>query len=154
MSTVESRVLTVKQELFCQKYCESGNASYAYRQAYDAKNMLATTVNRKAAELLKNGKITARVRMMQNEAKNRSEITVDQKRLWLVEIVERTLQHVEFIDQDGIKGGQYKFAANDAIKAISELNKMDGDYAATRREVSVYEKYTLTELLEMTINEK
>lgn len=153
MNTRDKSDLTVKQELFSQKYCESGNASYAYRHAYDAKNMLPATVNRKAAELLKNGKVTARVRDIQKEAKKRFEITVDQKRQWLVEIVERSLQHTEIIGQDGLSTGQYKFSANDAIKAISELNKMDGHYAATKREVSEYEQYTLAELLEMTLND-
>ena len=54
-------VLTPKQESFCQKYIELGNASEAYRQSYDADDMNMNTVNRKAKELLDNGKITARV---------------------------------------------------------------------------------------------
>lgn len=148
MNKPETFVLTPKQELFCQKYCESGNASYAYRHAYDAQKMLSTTVNRKAAELLKNGKITARVEKIRETAKKRSEITIDLKRQWLVEIIERCLQHVDVIDADGVGLGTYKFSANDAIRAINELNKMDGDHAASKREVSVAKQYTLAELLD------
>lgn len=40
---------------------EAGNASEAYRRAYDAGKMKAATVNRKAKELMDNGKITARI---------------------------------------------------------------------------------------------
>lgn len=54
--------MTPKQEKFCQLYIELGNASEAYRQAYDAGRMSATSVNRKAKELLDNGKIAARLR--------------------------------------------------------------------------------------------
>ncbi|UPT53108.1 terminase small subunit [Synechococcus phage Yong-M3-232] len=54
--------MTPKQEKFCQLYIELGNASEAYRQAYDAVRMSAASVNRKAKELLDNGKITARLR--------------------------------------------------------------------------------------------
>ena len=53
--------LTIKQETFCQKYIETGNASEAYRQAYDAGGMKPETINRKACELLGDGKIAARV---------------------------------------------------------------------------------------------
>lgn len=37
--------LTPKQETFCLAYIETGNASEAYRQAYDAENMKPDTVN-------------------------------------------------------------------------------------------------------------
>lgn len=40
--------LTIKQEAFCTAYIELDNASEAYRHAYDAQNMQAATVNRKA----------------------------------------------------------------------------------------------------------
>lgn len=51
--------LTIKQEKFCNLYLESGNATEAYRQAYDCGNMKYDTIVRKANELLKNGNVTA-----------------------------------------------------------------------------------------------
>ena len=68
------KYLTPKQEKFCNLYLETGNASKAYRGAYSCDKMKDTTVNRKAAELLKNGKITAEVRLMQSELKKTSDI--------------------------------------------------------------------------------
>lgn len=53
--------LTIKQEAFCQRYIETGNASEAYRQAYDAERMKPESINRKAKELTDNGKIAARL---------------------------------------------------------------------------------------------
>ena len=69
--------LTPKQEAFAQKYVELGNASEAYRQVYSAENMKPDAVNVKACELLKNGKVTVRVKELQGAAVKRHETTVD-----------------------------------------------------------------------------
>lgn len=69
------RKLTIKQENFCNYYIESGNASEAYRRAYSCNNMKYLTVNRKAVELLNNGIISARVNELQEEQKEKSDIT-------------------------------------------------------------------------------
>lgn len=69
--------LTPKQEQFCQLYIELGNASEAYRQAYDADSMSEGTVNTKASELLKNGKITVRLKQIRTHHQVRHNITVD-----------------------------------------------------------------------------
>ena len=77
--------LTPKQESFCQLYIELGNASEAYRQSYDADSMNENTVNRKAKELLDNGKITARLDQIRKEHSKRHNITVDSLLLELEE---------------------------------------------------------------------
>lgn len=69
--------LTPKQEKFCQKYIETGNASEAYRQSYDCENMADETINVKASELLNNGKITVRLDELRNKHAKRHAITVD-----------------------------------------------------------------------------
>ena len=69
--------LTSKQETFALAYIETGNASEAYRRAYAAGKMKPETVNRKAKELLDNGKITARVAELQAGHQERHDVTVD-----------------------------------------------------------------------------
>lgn len=54
--------MTPKQEKFCALYIELGNASAAYRGAYDAANMKAETVTKRASELLADGEVTGRVK--------------------------------------------------------------------------------------------
>jgi phage terminase small subunit len=68
--------LTIKQETFCQKYIETGNASEAYRQAYDAQAMKPESINRKAKELLDNGKVAARVAELRGEVQVAHGVTV------------------------------------------------------------------------------
>jgi phage terminase small subunit len=69
--------LTPKQEAFCLRYLETGNASEAYRLSYDADGMATATVNRKAKELLDNGKIAARLEMLRARHMKRHDVTVE-----------------------------------------------------------------------------
>ncbi|HEQ1858609.1 TPA: terminase small subunit [Providencia alcalifaciens] len=69
-------MLTTKQENFCLAYIETGNASEAYRTAYNASKMKPESINRKAKELLDNGKITARVSELQQDIRTKHDITV------------------------------------------------------------------------------
>ena len=72
-----AKKLTPKQESFCLAYIETGNASEAYRQAYNAKNMKPETINRKAKVELDKGKIRARLEALQAEHRERHDVTVD-----------------------------------------------------------------------------
>lgn len=69
--------LTQKQENFCLAYVETGNASEAYRRAYDASNMSQGVINNKASLLLAKGDIRVRLEQLQNQAQQRHQLTVD-----------------------------------------------------------------------------
>lgn len=69
--------LTQKQESFCLAYLETGNASEAYRRAYNAEGSKPEVVHVKASQLLSNGKIAVRVAELREAASMRNEITVD-----------------------------------------------------------------------------
>lgn len=77
MTDIKTTELTPKQESFCLAYIETGNASEAYRRAYSASKMKEATINRKAKELLDNGKITARLNELRQPIIERHKITVD-----------------------------------------------------------------------------
>jgi len=53
--------LTIKQEAFANLYIQLGNASEAYRQAYDAENMSEGVIWTEASVLLKTPKVSTRV---------------------------------------------------------------------------------------------
>ena len=69
--------LTPKQEAFCQAHIETGNASEAYRRAYNAENMKPETVHRTAKEMLDNPKISARLEELMAGHLERHKLTVD-----------------------------------------------------------------------------
>jgi hypothetical protein len=72
-----AQIMTPKQEKFCLIYRETGNASEAYRQSYDCSNMKPESINRKAKELLDNGKIAARLQDLGKADMERHVVTTD-----------------------------------------------------------------------------
>lgn len=72
-----SSALTPKQEKFTTAYIETGNASEAYRQSYDAAGMSTNSVHREAHALLENPKVAARLDELQAAHQKRHEATVD-----------------------------------------------------------------------------
>lgn len=69
--------LSQKQNEFCNHYVLLGNASEAYRKSYNAIRMSSTTINSRSCELMKNGKITARINELQQQAQDKFEITLE-----------------------------------------------------------------------------
>lgn len=122
--------LTIKQEAFCQKYIETGNASEAYRQAYDAENMTPQSVHVAACTLLGNPKVAERVAELQGEVAKRHAVTVDSLIAELEEarqvakgreqgaaMVSATLGKAKLAGLDGEGGG----AASDLPRVLSDL---------------------------------
>lgn len=68
--------LTPKQERFCLGYIELGNASEAYRRAYDCTNMKSTTINRNAHAMLAKNKIVTRVNQLKANLAAQTAVTV------------------------------------------------------------------------------
>ena len=69
--------MTPKQEHFARLYVETGNASEAYRQAYNAENMKPETVTNEAYKLLQSPDISAMVDDLKAEARQRHRVIVD-----------------------------------------------------------------------------
>jgi len=77
--------MTPKQEKFCQLYIELGNASEAYRRAYNAAKMKPESVNVNASKLLADAKVALRVAELKADHAKRHEVTVDYIRQMLLE---------------------------------------------------------------------
>lgn len=78
--------LTIKQEKFCSRYLECGNASEAYRYAYDCSNMSNNAVWNASSILLDNPKVTQRIKELQASFQKRTEITKERVLNELVKI--------------------------------------------------------------------
>ena len=85
--------LTLKQEAFCVEYLKNGgNASAAYRAAYDAGGMKPATINRKAKELMDNGKIAARLGAVREAVQQKA---IDAAALTKAWVLERLMSNAE-----------------------------------------------------------
>jgi phage terminase small subunit len=127
--------LTVKQENFCNYYIETGNASKAYRRAYSCSNMKDETVNRKAVELLKNGKITARVKQLQKALQKRSDITKDEAVKELTNIVRSRVVSVMKVKGTRVTVKSLDELPDELVSCISSVRKVKGGI-----EVKFYDK--------------
>ena len=110
--------LTQKQETFCLEYVNTGNASEAYRRAYDADRMKPETIHRKAAELLENGKISARIEALRKAAEDKAIASAKRIQRFWTEVMENTAEETK-----------------DRLKASELLAKAKGMFVE-RREVS------------------
>ncbi len=70
--------LTIKQENFCLAFIETGNATEAYRRAYDAEKMSAKVIANRASELIANGDIAVRIEALRKPAVEAAQVTLEQ----------------------------------------------------------------------------
>ena len=88
--------LTVKQERFCQAFIgeADGNASKAYRMAYDAENMSPESVHQEASTMLELPQISLRIQDIYSEAMAAQKLT----REW---VLGRLMKIAEGDERDG-----------------------------------------------------
>ncbi|MHB1926906.1 MAG: terminase small subunit [Leptospirillum sp.] len=106
--------LTQKQEAFCLAYLETGNASEAYRRAYDAGKMKENTIGRKAFALLQDGKITARIDSLRSEAAKVAVLT----QASVISDLIRVKDHAMTLDEKGMM-----IKPDIAVRALELLGK-------------------------------
>lgn len=130
-----------KIDLFSTVYVKTGDKVAAYRAMKPDSKAAPKSIGEAANKFSKKPSVLTRIRELQKIAKGVAEqdleITVEGKLAWLKEITERCLQKKQVLDKNGEATGEYKFNASDAIRAISEMNKMVGDHAPTKSVVDI-----------------
>lgn len=107
--------LTEKQERFCNYYLDTdGNASEAYRMAYDTSNMKPESVWCNASKLLSNAKVVQRVAELRAERAKATEIERGKVEKVLMDIVTADPNDLYIVDA---KTGKLK------MKSPSQLPK-------------------------------
>lgn len=118
--------LTQKQENFCLAYIETGNASEAYRKAYNADGMKPETVNVKASQLLRQDKIRIRLEELRKPVTVSAQLTLGQH-----------LSDLEKLRELARKEGKYgpavqaEIARGKAAGLYVERSQIDGDIKIT-----------------------
>jgi transposase len=99
--------LTAKQESFCQGIADGLGQADSYRAAYDAEGMKDNVIYARASELMKNGKVTDRIKELRSE--------VQEKQLWSREMSVKALVQAYREGSGAVK-----------VSAVKELNAMHG----------------------------
>ena len=108
--------LTPKQELFCQTYVKTGNATESYKIAYPKSlNWKPESINENASRMKANSKVSARIEQLQNKVEEKHDLTKDK-------IINRLKEIIFAQEQLGVD--KIDLAAMN--KAIDTVNKMLG----------------------------
>lgn len=103
--------LTPKQERFCLAYLETGNASEAYRRAYNASKMKPNSINVNASKLLADAKVTLRLKELNESAVSSAVMTRK-------EALERLSTFARTDLSDLVEFGAYELGQDDDGKPI------------------------------------
>lgn len=109
--------LTPKQEAFAQAYHATGNASEAYRRAYNAEGMKEKSIHENASKLLNHAKVAPRLAELQAASAKKHEITIGR-------LTEMTLNAFQEAQRINPTSGQMQTSS--MIKAAEFLGKLHG----------------------------
>ena len=136
-----SRKLTIKQEKFCNFYIETGNASEAYRRAYDCTDKSAEWLAVKANELLKNGNISVRVEELQQEQQRKSDITKEEILKLCADVIRGKLV-TDYVEE---RNGRKQARTLSKSWAIERICKMCGFDAPGKQEINLNKPMSIEE---------
>ena len=129
--------LTIKQEKFCNKYLECGNASEAYRYAYDCSKMSDNSVWCNASQLLADTKVAQRLEYLKIHLAEASGITALQ--------IIREHQKIAFSDATRIRNGWM---------SLKEFESLTDDEKACIRSVETKQTKRTTPMGDEVIDEQ
>lgn len=129
--------LTIKQEKFCNKYLECGNASEAYRYAYDCSKMSDNSVWCNASQLLADTKVAQRLEYLKSHLAEASGITALQ--------IIREHQKIAFSDATRIRNGWM---------SLKEFESLTDDEKAYIRSVETKQTKRTTPMGDEVIDEQ
>ena len=129
--------LTIKQEKFCNKDLECGNASEAYRYAYDCSKMSDNSVWCNASQLLADTKVAQRLEYLKSHLAEASGITALQ--------IIREHQKIAFSDATRIRNGWM---------SLKEFESLTDDEKACIRSVETKQTKRTTPMGDEVIDEQ
>lgn len=106
--------LTPKQESFVLAYLDTGNASEAYRRAYDCAGSSEAAINVNASKLLRNTKVALRLQVLQERTAAKAVLT----RQW---VLEQLMDNVT-----KAKGKDDYTASNKALELLGKTDEIGG----------------------------
>lgn len=146
--------LTIKQEKFCLEYLKDGNASRAYREAYNVTTTSDNTINVQANKILNNPKVALRIGELSGKAQKKIEVTAEKIIAELAKIAffdvqvlynnDGTLKQITELDSEVTR-------AIHSTKVRLEKQGPDKEDWAEIKEIKTHDKLKALELLGKTL---
>ena len=120
--------LTAKQEGFVLSILEGKSQIDAYKDNYSYKNMNDNTIYVNACRMMKDTKISLRLKELRQQKANESKWTLEKLINEFVAVKEKCMQEVEVLDRQGNPTGEYVFKEHGVIKSLENIGKLLGHY--------------------------
>lgn len=127
-----SSLLTEKQERFCAFYVESGNATEAYRRAYEPPNATDKSIHERASRLLANSKVVASCEELRAPVRERAGLTLEQHIRTLAEIRDKALAAEQYGAAVQAETNRGKAAGLYVERTLDVTPELTGDQRAAR----------------------
>ena len=136
--------LTLKQENFCLAYIETGNATEAYRRAYNTERMKPETANRNAKLMLDDNKIATRLAEFRKPVIEKTKLTLERVIIENMNVAFFDIRTI--LDEQGnlLPISEWPAAAGAAISSIEILEQYEGS-GKERQFVGYLKKVKLVE---------
>jgi phage terminase small subunit len=131
--------LTPKQEAFCFAYIETGNASEAYRRAYDAAEMSPEAVKVEASRLLDHPNVALTVEDLRSAQRRRHALTADRVLAEYAKIAFGDAGDIFHWGPDGIRVKDMDALTPDQRALVSEVSQTTTQHGGTIR-VKLHDK--------------
>lgn len=134
--------LTEKQDKFCREYVSNGgNATEAYRQAYNTNRMQSETVNRNAKTLKDNTKIATRIEQLKAPALKKFNVTRERIIGELARIGFSDMRDLVKWDETQITIKDSQSITDDVAACIAEISETLTPKGATKK-IKLHNKVT------------
>lgn len=122
-------MLTKKQEMFVQNIIKGMSQADAYRNAYSVKKMSDNAIYTEASILLKNPKVSNRLKELTEKASIGVIMTAQERMIYLSQIIKGEAKAKKIVCyRDGAEEIECEADISDKLKAIDLMNKMQGEY--------------------------
>lgn len=130
---MKERGLTEKQRSFARFYVEGFSQREAYRKAYGCKDSKISTCDVNASRLLRNAKVIEYVAELREKAESAAVLNRRKRMIYLSRVVTTAPDDVDGNSDlcQELVTGEFGIRCRmpDKLRAIQELNRMDGAYA-------------------------
>lgn len=119
-----------QQMKFCHEYVNNGcNGTQAYLKAYKSCKTEGTAMSN-ASRLLRNAKVMAYIKELQEKLKDEAIMSAEERMIWLSDVVKGIQkEHISVTTDDNeVVMSEKNADLSTKLKAIDILNKMSGEY--------------------------
>lgn len=136
---MKERGLTEKQRSFARFYAEGFSQREAYRKAYGCKDSKVSTCDVNASRVLRNAKVIEYLEELREKAESAAVLNRRKRMIYLSRVVTTAPDDVDGESDlcQELVTGEFGIRCRmpDKLRAIQELNRMDGAYAPEKVKV-------------------